>query len=253
MRRKPKVPASKLPHQGEWTRFARTSRRGGLASWGTAGAAAGEAAPVASSEFVERIAAILDGAEASAERIRSEARNEAAQVLREAHARAAQRAVELTAEPERIRDEVARAAAETRAQADEYATETRAAADAEAGQILASAQAEADALRQAAQDEVRRMVDEGRRQQDELAAQVRDLARMREGAIEDVRAVIAGMRSAADQLERDGVGASTTAETPSDDLQARAKKLGIDRHSEMTREQPEDAIRVVQTPNREPL
>jgi hypothetical protein len=200
-----------------------------LAHEGTVSAAAAEAAPFAPSEIGERIAAILDAAEASAERIRSDARNEAAQILREAHERAARRALELTAEPERLRDEAARAAVATRSQA-----------DADAGRLVSAAQADADALRRAARDDVRRIEDE-----------VRELERVRDGALENVRAVIAGMRSAADRLEQHELAGAAV--RPEESAEDSGGGLGRLLRRMRATVQFEESIRVGQTPNGEPL
>src|SRR5919197_1120235 len=98
------------------------------------------------SEIGERIAAIPDAAEGSAERIRAEARAEAAEILHRAHERAAARVAELTHE---------------------------------------------------ANEDVRRIEDEGRRRQEEMDAQLREVTRTRDSAIDNVRAAVAGLRDAA--------------------------------------------------------
>jgi hypothetical protein len=176
---------------------------------------AGESAPPrASTEVGQRIAAILDAAEASAEKIRGDARSEATQIVRQAHERAANRMEELTREPERIRDEAARDAdatrasaeayaSETRAAADGYSTETRGAADTYAAETRAAADTDAKQLRQDAESDVRKIEDEGRRRQKELADQTRRLAEVRDEAVGKVREAIGGLRGAADTLEHE--------------------------------------------------
>ena len=248
------------------------------------------------SEIGERIAAILDAAEDSAERIRAEARAEAAEILHRAHERAAARVAELTHEPERLRDDAARVADETRAAAEAYSVETRTAADSysadtrrtadeQARELVAAAQREVDSLRHEANEDVRRIEDEGRRRQEEMDAQLREVTRTRDSAIDNVRAAVAGLRDAAEQLETQVLPAAggptppapppapsrgwsrllrreaaqpapaavASVPTPTDDLYARAKELGIRGRSKMTREELEEAIRVAQTPNGEPL
>jgi hypothetical protein len=172
------------------------------------------ASPRASTEVGQRIAAILDAAEASAEKIRGDARTEATEIVRQAHERAATRMEELTREPERIRDEAAQAAdatraaadaysSETRAAADGYSVETRAAADTYAAQTRAAADADARQLRQDAESDVRKIEEEGRRRQKELADQTRRLAEVRDEAVGKVREAIGGLRGAADTLEHE--------------------------------------------------
>ena len=232
--------------------------------------------PRAADEIGARITAILDAAEASAEKIRTEARAEAAQIVHQAHERAAARVEELTREPERLRDEAARESDEVRALANAYAEETRSKADVEAADLVAAAQREAQELRRDANDDVQRNEDEGRRRQDELNAQIRELSGVRDEAIEHIRAAAGGLRSAAERLEtqvlpaaggpapepppargwskllRRGPEASPSndgSRVPSDDLYERAKELGIRGRSKMTRAELEEAVRNTSTAN----
>jgi vacuolar-type H+-ATPase subunit E/Vma4 len=186
--------------------------------------------PRAATEVGQRIAGILDAAEASAEKIRSSARAEAAQILHQAHERAAARMEELTLEPERIRDEAARQADAVRAAADAYAAETRDAADAYSSKVGASADTYSDEthasaddyaeetrraadetarqLRQDAEADVRKIEEDGRRLQKELADQTRQLVAVRDQAAVRVRAAIGGLRGAADELETETLAAA---------------------------------------------
>jgi alanyl-tRNA synthetase len=175
---------------------------------------AAPAAPQATSEVGDRIAAILDAAEASAERIRTQAREEAAEILRHAHAEAATRAEELSREPQRLRDEAAAAAETTRQTAEHHAAELRAAAAAD--------------VRSAEET-------------------VQKLQELRDAAAADVRAAADGLRAAAGRLDerilphvdavpkrstwqrltgRANGAAPAIAELPSEDLQARVKAIG---------------------------
>lgn len=242
-------------------------------------------APLASTEVGQRIAAILDAAEASAEGIRAAARAEAAEIMRQTHERSAVRAVELTREPERLRDEAARASDEVRTEADAYAAQTRSAAKAEAQELVAAAEREAQSLRQAAQDDVRRIEEEGRRRQQELGLEIRELTQVRGDAIDNIRVAVGGLRGAADRLEsqlpatgepseadlsQNGAGRgwarllrresnghgpslhvvdAATAASPSDDLYERAKELGIRGRSKMSKAELEDAVRSASTSN----
>lgn len=229
-------------------------------------------------EVGERIAAILNAAEASAEQIRTHARDEAADILRHAHETAAERMADLTREPERLRDEAKAHADATRAAADEYAAGTRATADAHARELVDTAEREADALREAAQADVRRIDEEGRRRQRELTDQIRALHGVREQAVQSVQAATSGLRDAAQRLESqvlphvdaDGDGAlerdaarpwsrlfkretppvalngdtphAVDGDSPSDDLYERAKELGIRGRSKMSRDELEAAV-----------
>jgi vacuolar-type H+-ATPase subunit E/Vma4 len=230
-------------------------------------------------EVGERIAAILNAAEASAEQIRTHARDEAAEILRHAHETAASRVTELTREPERLRDEAQAHAHATRTAADDYAAETRQTAETHARQLVDDAEREADELRAAAQAEVRRIEEEGRRRQRELTDQIRALHGVRDDAVGALQAATGGLREAAQRLEsqvlpivdadaesafeRDagarpwsrlfkretppvvlnGDGAHVEdAESPSDDLYERAKELGIRGRSKMSRDELEAAV-----------
>ena len=216
---------------------------------------------VAANEVGDRIAAILDAAESSAERIRATARDEAADIIRHAHAEAANRVAELTREPPRLRDEAARAADETRAAAEEHAQK-----------LVADAKREAHELRTSAEDDVRRIETEGRRRADELNEEIRRLSEIRDGAAGDVRAVVDGLRATADRLheqvlphvdaavaDRDApgwrrllrrdsngpiaLGSEASADgSPADDLYQRAQALGIRGRSKMTRRELEEAV-----------
>jgi hypothetical protein len=127
----------------------------------------------------ERIAAILDAAESSAEAIRVKARDEAAEILRHAHATGASRVAELTREPERIRDEAAAAAAETRRAADQDAAR----------------------MRRGAEAEVRRIDKEGRDRERELEGEIEALTKVRGEAVDAVRSAADGLREAARRLD----------------------------------------------------
>lgn len=194
-------------------------------------------------EIGSRIAAILDAAESSAERIRSDAQTEAAEILRRAHAEGAARVGELTREPQRLRDEAASDAERTRKAGED---QSRAA--------IGKAERDALSIKSAAEAEAHRIDTEGQRRVQELAREAETLVHVREGAARDVREAIRTLRQISDQLElqllaRVGTSAIESVEpnrwrrrlrrdtasvdrallaggTPSDDMHARAKELG---------------------------
>jgi cell division septum initiation protein DivIVA len=191
---------------------------------GTEGEALGVTEEVtAYSDVGDRIAAILNAAEEAAERIRTTARDEAADILRHAHETGASRVEELTREPERLRDDAARAAQRTRddadaysdatreeadayshrthQEADAYSAETRSDAERLARETVASAQRESDELRHAAQQAVREIEEAGRRRQQEIAGGIKALSDLRDDSARRVQEVVAGMRAAAGSLE----------------------------------------------------
>jgi hypothetical protein len=227
------------------------------------------------SEIGDRIAAILNAAEEAAERIRTTARDEAAGILRHAHETAAHRVEELTREPERLRDEAAQAAHRTREEADAYSSDTRSDADRVARETVAQAQAEAEELRRAAHADVREIEEHGRRRQQEIAAEIKELSELRDDTARRVQDAVAGLRGAAstleervlpfvdaqaaEALERPAAGilgrlrrretpeappvVETNGATAADDLYERAKELGIRGRSKMSREELEEAVR----------
>lgn len=237
-----------------------------------------EASSAGYAEVGERIAAILNAAEASAEEIRAGARQEAAEIVRHAHETAAARMTELTVEPERLRDEAKAQADSTRAAADEYSSETRATADAHARSLVDGAEREAASLRATAQQEVQRIEEDGRRRLREFGEQLQSLGLVRDEAVAAVHAAMSGLRDSAQRLEtqvlpfaapredvaveqpagrgwsrlfkRETPPVSTNghvpiadeAESPSDDLYERAKELGIRGRSKMSRDELEAAI-----------
>jgi hypothetical protein len=194
----------------------------------------------------ERIVAILNEAEQTADRIREEARAEASAIIREAHERAAGRVEELTREPERIKAEAVSEADRIRADAEAYSADSR----------------------RKAEDAVRAIEDDGRAKQRDIAAQIRALEGVRAEAMDAVRTLAAGQRDAAARLEgaarmvapeaaearpatglrrlfaRPQNGASATnGALPSDDLQDRARELNIRGRTKMSRDELEDAVR----------
>lgn len=244
-----------------------------------AGTPSAEGSSAGYAEVGERIAAILNAAEASAEQIRTQARAEAAEIVRRAHETAASRMTELTAEPERLRDEARAQADAARAAADDYSAETRAAADAHARSLVDDAEREAASVREAAQQEVGRIEEEARRRQRELGEQIRSLGLVRDEAVEAVRGAMSGLRESAQRLEsqvlpyvalsEEGAAEREAArgwsrlfrreaplaaanghvpvvddggESPSDDLYERAKELGIRGRSKMSRDELEAAV-----------
>ncbi len=122
----------------------------------------------------QRTGAILAQAEESAQQIRAEAEEEARGTINTANMEAVE-----------TRTEVDTYATETRTSVDAYAEETRKAAE----DVLASAQAEADAKTreaiQAAEAQVRRIVEEGMQRREDIEAVIADLVRRREDVLAD--------------------------------------------------------------------
>src|SRR5438105_2061289 len=215
------------------------------------GQAAGSPALPSNAEIGQRIAAILDAAEASAEKIRATARDEAAAIVRNAHETAAQRVADLTREPERLRDEAAADAADLRQRADHDARE-----------MLETAQRESSSVRNAATEEVRALTEV----RNETATAVfgaiaglREVAQRLEADVltlvdPDVAAEQRSNRPWSSFLRRDGQrpasvngSGETVVKNPSDDLYERAKELRIRGRSKMNRDELEAAVQQ-QTP-----
>ena len=106
----------------------------------------------ASADIGEAVTGILRAAEETAERIRSEAKNQAREIIEGAHVDASARIQELVSEAERTRSEADDYARDVRVAVDGYGTQQRREADEEARQILADAEEQARATSEAAQD-----------------------------------------------------------------------------------------------------
>jgi vacuolar-type H+-ATPase subunit H len=105
-----------------------------------------------SADIGEAVTGILRAAEETAERIRSEAKNQAREIIEGAHVDASARIQELVSEAERTRSEADDYARDVRVAVDGYGTQQRREADEEARQILADAEEQARATAEAAQD-----------------------------------------------------------------------------------------------------
>jgi vacuolar-type H+-ATPase subunit H len=105
-----------------------------------------------SADIGEAVTGILRAAEETAERIRSEAKNQAREIIEGAHVDASARIQELVSEAERTRSEADAYARDVRVAVDGYGTQQRREADEEARQILADAEEQARATAEAAQD-----------------------------------------------------------------------------------------------------
>jgi vacuolar-type H+-ATPase subunit E/Vma4 len=160
------------------------------------------AAPAGDSDLSRRIAAILDSAEAEAERIRERAQAEAASIVRAAHASAAERIDELTREPERIKDEAARRADELVRNAQADASRAIADADQQARETIHQSEQHADTQRRETERAVAEMEAAMEQRKRQLKDEIRSLAELRGQASGSVAQVVTALEGAASELNR---------------------------------------------------
>ena len=139
----------------------------------------------------EHVAGILEAAEQAAERIRQEARREAAELERLAVVEADRLKDELTREAREIRGEAEEYARDMRLAVESYATQHRRQAEQEARELIAEAERQSAGSREAAEQMVRQVEADVRNRQDKLRAEVRMLEGRKRDAIERLREIAA--------------------------------------------------------------
>jgi F0F1-type ATP synthase membrane subunit b/b' len=139
----------------------------------------------------DAVAGVLRAAEEAAERIRSEARTQAREIVEGARGEASTRIDELTREAERTRLDADDYARDIRVAVEGYGSQQRREADEEVRQVLADAQEQARATREAAQEIAEQIEGETRRRHERLREEVRMLEERRSRALLDLRELAA--------------------------------------------------------------
>jgi cell division septum initiation protein DivIVA len=149
------------------------------------------------------VTAILQAAEDAADRIRAEAREQAADLIRQAEKAAHARLQELTRDADRVREEAEAEARDMRLAVEAYGTKRRREADAEAGDVVARAEARARELIAAAEAKARESGREAARRSEELRGQVRSLEARRERALDALRKIASHLDDALESSASD--------------------------------------------------
>jgi hypothetical protein len=154
----------------------------------------GPATTRAYAEFGDRVAAVLQAAEETAEQIQSEAKTAAEQMTREAEQASRSMLEEAKREAQRVRVEADTEARNTREAVESYATNHRREAEEKAAKTLAESDAQARAAREAAEAMAQR-IEEGARS---LEEEVREQERMIRGRMQRY---LAALRDVSSQIE----------------------------------------------------
>jgi cell division septum initiation protein DivIVA len=136
------------------------------------------------------VAGVLRAAEEAAEKIRADARAEAATILDQAQAGASSRIEELTREAEGARSDAEDYAQDVRSAVNSYGTQQRREAEEEARGIVADAEDHARAVREAAQDMAGRIEGEARTRHETLRDEIRILEEHRQHALDRLRDLV---------------------------------------------------------------
>jgi vacuolar-type H+-ATPase subunit E/Vma4 len=136
------------------------------------------------------VTGVLRAAEDAAEKMRADARAEAATILDQAEGRASSRIEELTREAERARSDADDYAHDVRSAVDGYGTQQRREADEEARRILADAEEQARAVREAAQEMAGQIEGEARTRHETLRDEIRILEDRRQQALDRLRDLV---------------------------------------------------------------
>ena len=139
----------------------------------------------------EAVAGVLRAAEEAAEKIRSEARAQAIEIVEAARGDATARIEELTREAERTRHDADDYANDIRQAVESYGSRQRREADEEARKILAQAEGQARATREAAQEMAGQIEREARLRSDRLRVEIRSLEERRERVLVGLRELAA--------------------------------------------------------------
>ena len=159
--------------------------------------AVGKATPGREQDYTgvgERVAGILEAAEAAAAQIRAEALASAAVLNDEAKLEASAQLRVAQEDAARLRSEAEAGANETRSAAESFGTRQRRDAEEEAGKVLAEAETQARATRQAAEGMARQIEVAAREREEALRAQLLPLEAKLRRALE-------GFRGISNQLE----------------------------------------------------
>jgi len=144
----------------------------------------------------QKTASILATAEDTAQALRADAEREVASMVDAAKEETSKARAEADAYAEKVRADADRYAEQqhseanayaerTRAAADEYAAKTRESADADAERRQALATQRGEEIVQAAEEKVRRIIDDGKRRRREIEAVISDLVAQRDALIAD--------------------------------------------------------------------
>jgi hypothetical protein len=146
--------------------------------------------PRGSTDIGEAVAGVLRAAEDAAEKMRADARAEAAVILDQAQARASSRIEELTREAERTRSDAEDYAHDVRSAVDGYGTQQRREAEGEARLIVADAEEHARAVREAAQGMAGQIEGEAKARHETLREEIRILEERRQQALDRLRDLV---------------------------------------------------------------
>jgi chromosome segregation ATPase len=139
----------------------------------------------------EAVAGVLRAAEEAAEKIRTEARTQAIEIVEAARGEATTRIEELTHEAERTRHDAEEYAADIRQAVESYGGQQRREADEEGRRILAAAESQARATREAAQEMAGQIEREARLHNERLRDEIRSLEERRERVLVGLRELTA--------------------------------------------------------------
>lgn len=146
--------------------------------------------PRGPADIGEAVAGVLRAADDAAEKMRADARAEAAVILDQAQARASSRIEELTREAERTRSDAEDYAKDVRSAVDGYGTQQRREAEEEARRIVADAEEHARAVREAAQAMAGQIEGEARTRHETLRDEIRILEDHRQQALDRLRDLV---------------------------------------------------------------
>jgi chromosome segregation ATPase len=139
----------------------------------------------------EAVAGVLRAAEEAAEKIRTEARTQAIEIVEAARGDATSRIEELTREAERTRNDAEDYANDIRQAVESYGSQQRREAEQEARRVLAEAEGQARATREAAQEMAGQLEGEARLRSDRLRDEIRSLEDRRERVLVGLRELAA--------------------------------------------------------------
>ena len=146
--------------------------------------------PRDSADIGEAVAGVLRAAEDAAERMRADARAEAAAILDRAQGSASSRIEELTREAERTRSDTEGYAQDVRSAVDSYGTQQRREAEEASRRILADAEEHARAVREAAEEMAGQIEGEARTRHETLREEIRILEERRQQALDRLRDLV---------------------------------------------------------------
>lgn len=149
----------------------------------------------------DAVAGVLRAAEEAADRIRSEAKTQAREIVERARDDASARIAELTREAERTRGDAEDYARDIRVAVESYGTQQRRDAEEEARLILGDAEEQARATREAAQEMALQIEGEARRRHELLKEENRSLEERRGRVLHDLREMAAQLDDLISELD----------------------------------------------------